>query len=82
MQTGGSDPAIVARMIDLQAEAQSQEKNQPAAAGKSETQSDDVKHAAPVAVQVCVNTAVLTGAFVKFSLLDSSTLKTEFLHGH
>ncbi|XP_051233107.1 coiled-coil domain-containing protein 17 isoform X2 [Dicentrarchus labrax] len=34
MQSGGSDPAIVARMIDLQAEAQSLEKNQPAAAGK------------------------------------------------
>ncbi|XP_035509478.1 coiled-coil domain-containing protein 17 [Morone saxatilis] len=38
MQSGGSDPAIVARMIDLQAEAQSLEKNQPAAAGKSKTQ--------------------------------------------
>uniref|UniRef100_A0A3Q1JDQ1 Coiled-coil domain containing 17 n=1 Tax=Anabas testudineus TaxID=64144 RepID=A0A3Q1JDQ1_ANATE len=32
MQSGGSDPAIVAQMIDLQAEAQSLEKNQPAAA--------------------------------------------------
>ncbi|XP_076581937.1 coiled-coil domain-containing protein 17 [Chaetodon auriga] len=34
MQSGGSDPAIVARMIDLQAEAQSLEKNQAAAAGR------------------------------------------------
>lgn len=37
MQSGGSDPDIVAQMIDLQAEAQSQEKNQPAAGGKSKT---------------------------------------------
>ncbi len=37
MQSGGADPAIVARMIDLQAEAQSLEKNKPAAAGKSKT---------------------------------------------
>ncbi|XP_070688344.1 coiled-coil domain-containing protein 17-like [Pempheris klunzingeri] len=35
MQSGESDPAIVARMIDLQAEAQSQENIQPAAGGKS-----------------------------------------------
>ncbi|XP_026201518.1 coiled-coil domain-containing protein 17 [Anabas testudineus] len=35
MQSGGSDPAIVAQMIDLQAEAQSLEKNQPAAAAKA-----------------------------------------------
>ncbi|XP_044055508.1 coiled-coil domain-containing protein 17 isoform X2 [Siniperca chuatsi] len=35
IQSGGSDPAIVVRMIDLQAEAQSLEKNQPVAAGKS-----------------------------------------------
>lgn len=45
MQSGGSDPAIVAQMIDLQAEAQSLEKNQPATAGKakkkSKTQSND-----------------------------------------
>ncbi|TDH08825.1 hypothetical protein EPR50_G00101930 [Perca flavescens] len=34
MQSGGSDPAIVAQMIDLQAEAQSLEKNQPATAGR------------------------------------------------
>ncbi|XP_044217684.1 coiled-coil domain-containing protein 17 [Thunnus albacares] len=34
MQSGGSDPAIVAHMIDLQAEAQSLEKNQPATAAK------------------------------------------------
>uniref|UniRef100_A0A671Y3M0 Coiled-coil domain containing 17 n=1 Tax=Sparus aurata TaxID=8175 RepID=A0A671Y3M0_SPAAU len=34
MQSGGSDPAIVARMIDLQAEAQSLEKTRPASAGK------------------------------------------------
>uniref|UniRef100_A0A671Y3M8 Coiled-coil domain containing 17 n=1 Tax=Sparus aurata TaxID=8175 RepID=A0A671Y3M8_SPAAU len=40
MQSGGSDPAIVARMIDLQAEAQSLEKTRPASAGKSKTQSD------------------------------------------
>ncbi|XP_073331831.1 coiled-coil domain-containing protein 17-like [Pagrus major] len=38
MQSGGSDPAIVARMIDLQAEAQSLEKTRPEAAGKSKTQ--------------------------------------------
>ncbi|XP_041791224.1 coiled-coil domain-containing protein 17 [Chelmon rostratus] len=38
MQSGGSDPAIVARMVDLQAEARSLEENQPAAAGKSTTQ--------------------------------------------
>ncbi|XP_037626768.1 coiled-coil domain-containing protein 17 isoform X1 [Sebastes umbrosus] len=35
MQSGGSDPAIVAQMIDLQAEAQSLEKNQPATAGEA-----------------------------------------------
>ncbi|XP_069560950.1 coiled-coil domain-containing protein 17-like [Brachyistius frenatus] len=35
MQSGGSDPAIVAQMTDLQAEAQSLEKNQPAAAAKA-----------------------------------------------
>ncbi|XP_031139771.1 coiled-coil domain-containing protein 17 isoform X2 [Sander lucioperca] len=35
MQSGGSDPAIVAQMIELQAEAQSLEKNQPATAGKA-----------------------------------------------
>ncbi|KAF1385408.1 hypothetical protein PFLUV_G00107450 [Perca fluviatilis] len=35
MQSGGSDPAIVAQMIDLQAEAQSLEKNQPATAGRA-----------------------------------------------
>ena len=40
MRSGGSDPAIVARMIDLQAEAQSLEKTRPASAGKSKTQSD------------------------------------------
>ncbi|KAG8003276.1 Coiled-coil domain-containing protein 17 [Nibea albiflora] len=34
MQSGGSDPAIVAQMIDLQAEAQSLEKNQSATAAK------------------------------------------------
>ncbi|XP_036970677.1 coiled-coil domain-containing protein 17 isoform X2 [Acanthopagrus latus] len=34
MQSGGSDPAIVARMIDLQAEAKSLEKTQPASSGK------------------------------------------------
>ncbi|KAE8293788.1 Coiled-coil domain-containing protein 17 [Larimichthys crocea] len=34
MQSGGSDPAIVARMIDLQVEAQSLEKNQSATAVK------------------------------------------------
>lgn len=45
MQSGGSDPAIVAQMVDLQAEAQSLEKNQPATAGeakmKSKHRSDD-----------------------------------------
>ncbi|XP_067454264.1 coiled-coil domain-containing protein 17 [Thunnus thynnus] len=46
MQSGGSDPAIVAHMIDLQAEAQRLEKNQPATAAKarkkeSKNQSDD-----------------------------------------
>ena len=40
MQSGGSDPAIVARMIDLQAEAKSLEKTQPASSGKSKTQGD------------------------------------------
>ncbi|KAM7388170.1 hypothetical protein PAMP_024368 [Pampus punctatissimus] len=35
MQSGGSDPVIVAQMIDLQAEAQSLEKNQPATATKT-----------------------------------------------
>lgn len=40
MQSGGSDPAIVAQMIDLQAEAQSLEKNQPAeAASKAKKKS-------------------------------------------
>ncbi|KAK2908156.1 hypothetical protein Q8A73_009229 [Channa argus] len=34
MHSGGSDPAIVSRMIDLQAEAQSLEKNQSSAAAK------------------------------------------------
>lgn len=37
MRSGGSHPAIVARMIDLQAEAQVLEKRQPAAAGRSES---------------------------------------------
>lgn len=32
MQSGGADPAIVAQLIDLQAEAQGLEKNQSAAA--------------------------------------------------
>ncbi|KAI3368535.1 hypothetical protein L3Q82_025544, partial [Scortum barcoo] len=38
MQSGGSDPTIVAQMIDLQAEAQSleKEKNQPAVVDKNE----------------------------------------------
>ncbi|KAF7656559.1 hypothetical protein LDENG_00039490 [Lucifuga dentata] len=35
MQSGGLDPAIVAQLIDLQAEAQSLEKNQSAAADKA-----------------------------------------------
>lgn len=35
MQSDGSDPVIVARMIDLQAEAQSLEKNRPATAAKA-----------------------------------------------
>ncbi|XP_034738042.1 coiled-coil domain-containing protein 17 [Etheostoma cragini] len=35
IQSGGSDPAIEAQMIALQAEAQSLEKNQPAMAGKA-----------------------------------------------
>ncbi|XP_042369363.1 coiled-coil domain-containing protein 17 [Plectropomus leopardus] len=35
VQSGGSDPAIVAQMMDLQAEAQSLEKKQPATAGKA-----------------------------------------------
>nr|XP_033478744.1 coiled-coil domain-containing protein 17 isoform X1 [Epinephelus lanceolatus] len=35
MQSGGSDPAIVAQMVDLQAEAQSLEKTQPATAGEA-----------------------------------------------
>ncbi|GAA6221346.1 coiled-coil domain-containing protein 17 isoform X1 [Lates japonicus] len=35
MQSGGSDPAIVAQMIHLQAEAQCLEKNQPAASAKA-----------------------------------------------
>uniref|UniRef100_A0A3Q3S375 Uncharacterized protein n=1 Tax=Mastacembelus armatus TaxID=205130 RepID=A0A3Q3S375_9TELE len=35
MQSGGSDPSIVAQMIDLQAEAQSLEKNQPTATTKA-----------------------------------------------
>ncbi|XP_008298098.1 coiled-coil domain-containing protein 17 [Stegastes partitus] len=35
MQSGGSDPATVAQLIDLQAEAQSLEKNQPAAPSKA-----------------------------------------------
>nr|XP_046248214.1 coiled-coil domain-containing protein 17 [Scatophagus argus]XP_046248215.1 coiled-coil domain-containing protein 17 [Scatophagus argus] len=34
MRSGGSDPAIVAQMIDLQAEAQSLEKSQAVAAGR------------------------------------------------
>ncbi|XP_036970678.1 coiled-coil domain-containing protein 17 isoform X3 [Acanthopagrus latus] len=38
MQSGGSDPAIVARMIDLQAEAKSLEKTQPASSGKMMTE--------------------------------------------
>lgn len=41
MHSGGSDPAIVAQMIDLQAEAQSLEKNQPAAASKAKKKSKD-----------------------------------------
>ncbi|XP_069377686.1 coiled-coil domain-containing protein 17 [Paralichthys olivaceus] len=36
MQSGGSDPTIVAQMIDLQAEAQSLEKNHAAAAAASD----------------------------------------------
>lgn len=47
MQSGGSDPAIVARMVDLQAEARSLEENQPAAAGKSTTQSDNEQKICP-----------------------------------
>ncbi|XP_040896864.1 coiled-coil domain-containing protein 17 [Toxotes jaculatrix] len=35
MESGGSDPAIMAQMIDLHAEAQSLEKNQPAASAKN-----------------------------------------------
>ncbi|XP_059196350.1 coiled-coil domain-containing protein 17 [Centropristis striata] len=35
MQSGGSDPTIVAQMIDLQAEALSLEQKQPAAAGEA-----------------------------------------------
>lgn len=46
MQSGGSDPAIMAQMINLQKEAQSLERNQPATAAKarkkeSKNQSDD-----------------------------------------
>lgn len=56
MQSGGSDPAIVAQMIELQAEAQSLEKNQPATAGKAKkkSKSDDE-------LNNSVNTAVLSG---------------------
>lgn len=41
MQSGGSDPDIVAQMIDLQAEAKRLEKNQPAAAGEAVKTSKD-----------------------------------------
>ncbi|XP_050933215.1 coiled-coil domain-containing protein 17 [Lates calcarifer] len=43
MQSGGSDPAIVAQMIHLQAEAQRLEKNQPAASAKARKKSKNDK---------------------------------------
>ncbi|XP_070765069.1 coiled-coil domain-containing protein 17-like [Enoplosus armatus] len=47
VQSGGSDPAIVARMIDLQAEAQSLEEDQSAAAGKSKARKAKPRRRSP-----------------------------------
>lgn len=60
MQSGGSDPAIVARMIDLQVEAQSLEKNQSATAVKSKTQSDDEQKLCGACHCTTVNTALFS----------------------
>lgn len=51
MQSGGSDPAIVAQMINLQKEAQSLERNQPATA--AETSKKESKNLSDDEEKIC-----------------------------